>query len=137
MFLRLLLAFALTICALAWTACAAPRFYSSSTRYAGPSFAPRPDNYPIHVTDKDFTEPYVALGEVTSGAYDDRTVEVAGREELCQMARRMGGDGIVRLSRTYVEKREVSNAPEHILGIGLRDKTLVVLGGIVVRFKHE
>lgn len=119
------------------TACTGPMLLSKIDRYPGEIFPPNPPDHPIRITEKDFSEAYIVLGEVTSKGYDDRVVEVAGKEELCRMARNMGGDGVIHLSRKYVEKREWGAAPETVSGYGMRDQDKVILNGFVVRFKGQ
>ena len=91
-------------------------------RYPGETFSANPSDHPIRITEKDFSEPYIVLGEVTTKGYDDRVVDVAGKEELCRLARSIGGDGVIRMSRKYVEKREWGPAPEKVSGYGVRDQ---------------
>jgi hypothetical protein len=120
---------------LSCTACTGPALHAQINRYPGQVYPPNPADHPIRISEKDFPEAYTVLGEVTTKGYDDRVVDIAGKEELCRLARALGGDGVIRISRKYVEKQEWGAAPETVSGYGIRDQNKVILNGFVIRFK--
>jgi len=137
MFQRLFSILLLLVGILLLPACTGLPVMGNTDCYPDMCFPANPLDHPIRITEKDFPEPYIVIGEVTSKGYDDRMADVAGKEELSRRARAIGGDGIIHLSRKYIEKREWGNAPESIIGVGMRDQDRVVLNGFVIRFKDE
>ena len=75
------------------------------------NFAPRPPDYPIAVTEADFKEPYVQIAQVTTSPYDDRMVDSLGKQELRELARRLGGDAVVHVSRNLQVIEEKTYRP--------------------------
>jgi hypothetical protein len=85
-----------------WTAC---RTHYSSI------YPPRPPDYPIELTEYDYKEAYEELGQVKTRAYDDRLLETQGMSELRTIARQMGGDAVVRISRNSDVSEEIGYRP--------------------------
>ena len=100
-------------------------------------YAQRPKGYPISITEYDYEEAYEEVAQVTTRAYDDRTVDVLGRSELRDIARRLGGDAVIQVSRTGEVSEEFGYRPGNLTRLGTRFVDHYVLSGIVVRFKRE
>jgi len=97
----------------------------------------RASEYPIALTESDYDTPYVPLALVTSKPYYDSELEDAGSEELRAMARRLGGDAVIRISRNarVANEPRTHAAEPHAGPPQLEGKS--TLSGIVVRFKDE
>lgn len=106
-------------------------------RLTGTEFRPRPPDYPIALTEDDYKTPYVALAVITTRAYQDEVVDVAGRQDLEQMARELGGDAVVRISRNALVVEDLAYRPGEVLRIGTRFEGKSSLSGVVVRFRRE
>ena len=102
------------------------------------SFAPRPPDYPIAVTEADFKEPYVQLAQVTTSPYDDRMVDSLGEQELRELARRLGGDAVVQVvrNRQVIEEKIYRPWFGGWLSPGTRFVDTSSLTGAVVRFER-
>jgi hypothetical protein len=98
---------------------------------------PRPADYPIAVTERDFAQPYHPIAQVRSGDHDARLVEVAGFEELRAIARKIGGDAVVRVTRDAVVRDKVGYNPGYLFRRGQAMEERIVLSGVVVRFIRE
>jgi len=101
------------------------------------TFPPRPPDYPIQITSGQYTDPCVEIAEVTTQAYDDRLVDDLGKAELRRIARTLGGDAVVRVTRNGVFEEEGRRKrwPFYKFGFPVEDR--LSLTGIVVRFKRE
>lgn len=99
-------------------------------------YNPRVTNYEIAVTEYDYKEPYDEIAIVTTKAYDDRQVEVAGMSEMRRTARKLGGDAVVRLSRDGVVRNEIGYRPANLTNLGPVFVDKYVLRGVVVRFRR-
>lgn len=100
-------------------------------------FLPRPSDYPIVLSETTFVEPHIAIATVTTRPYDDRLVESLGKSELRKTARRLGGDGVIRITRNSRVVEEFGYRPGNLLRYGPAFVDKVSLTGIVVRFKRE
>lgn len=96
----------------------------------------RPPDYPIELTEYDYKEPYEELGQVKTGTYDDRLLETQGMSELRKIARQMGGDAVVRISRNSDISEEVGYRPGALYRVGTKFVNKTSLTGVVVRFKR-
>ncbi len=99
-------------------------------------YPPRPPDYPIELTEYDYKEPYEELGQVKTDPYDDRLIDTQGMGELRKMAREMGGDAVVRISRNSDISEEVGYRPGALLRVGTKFVNKTSLTGVVVRFKR-
>jgi hypothetical protein len=106
-------------------------------RLTGTEFRPRPQDYPIAVTENNYETPYIALAAVTTKPYNINEIDTAGPQQLRQMARELGGDAVVRMSRNAMVVEEVDYRPGEVLKVGTRFEDKYTLSGIVVRFKRE
>jgi len=106
-------------------------------------YPPRPSDYPIQITEADFEtdlvrdDPYVEIAIVTSRAYDDRVIDIAGPADLRKLARALGGDAVIRVVRNGVVREEFGYRPGNLTRRGARFTDQCTLSGIVVRFKRE
>ena len=102
----------------------------------GTQFNPRPADYPIAVTESDYETPYVALAAITTKPYGINEIDVVGPQELRQMARDLGGDAVVRMSRNAMVVEQVAYRPGEVLRVGTQFEGKYSMSGVVVRFKR-
>jgi len=106
-------------------------------RYAVHSYPARPADYPIALFDGECPDHYELLAKMTTRPYDDRDVDIIGKAELQSMARKLGGDAVVRLSRDAVMREEVGYSPGALLRVGTHFVDRYKLSGIVVRYSEH
>jgi hypothetical protein len=99
-------------------------------------YPPRPPDYPIELTEYDFKESYEELGQAKTAPYDDRLLDTQGMGELRKIARKMGGDAVVRISRNSDISEEVGYRPGALLRVGTKFVNKTSLTGVVVRFRR-
>ncbi len=100
-------------------------------------YNPRPPSYPIPVTKEDFDHPYKVLAQVRTSDYDQRMVEVSGYEELRSMARRIGGDAVIRVVWDSQVRDNIDYDPGVFINWRQEMEERVILTGLVVRFERE
>ena len=115
-------------------ACGTPGVINPLSRHSYPA---RSANYPIALFDDVCPQPYEVIAEVTTKAYDDRVVDITGKEELRAMARKMGGDAVIRVSRNGVVREEVGYRPGALFRMGTRFVDRYTLSGVVVRYSAK
>ncbi|NQU43034.1 hypothetical protein HQ520_07100 [bacterium] len=97
-------------------------------------FAPRPPDYPIALTHKDFDEPYSPIAVVATRPHEARLVDKAGQEELRAIARKLGGDAVVQIAYEGALDEDIGYHPGAFLRVGPRLEDKISLKGLVVRF---
>jgi hypothetical protein len=105
--------------------------YLSSARYPA-----QPDDAEITITEGDLDTGYTEIAMVTTKSYDDRMVESAGRAELRRLARKVGGDAIINMTRDSNVEEEWTYRPGNLLRSGMRFTNRSTLSGIVVRLSQ-
>lgn len=105
-------------------------------RIADEKYSPRPPEYPIHVTGGDLANPYRELAVVTTRAYDERVIEVAGMADLRTIACELGGDAVVRVVHNGVVAEEFGYDPGSLTRWGTRFDPRYTLTGVVVRYER-
>jgi hypothetical protein len=126
----------LPLCLLLTVGCATTQ-WPKIERQISQSFPARPPDYPILITTGQYTEPSIEIAAVTTQPYDDRFLDDLGKAELRRIARSLGGDAVIRVTRNGVFEEEGRHKkwPFYKFGFPVEDK--FSLTGIVIRFKRE
>jgi len=131
-------ALGLAVLLLAGQGCSLRPLYRPHIYRLSPGFhTPRPPDYPISLTEADYRESYIEIAEVTTSPYDDRLVDSLGRSQLRDIARKLGGDAVIRITRNSVIVEETGYRPGALLRYGTRFVDKQSLTGVVVRFKRD
>lgn len=121
----------LSVVALLAFGCASPATYRPLT---SEHFPQRPADCPVVISDGSCEQPYTAIAEVTTQPYESRILDVAGRQELEKMARRLGGDAVIRVARNDVTREEFGYRPGALFRLGTRFVDRSTLTGVVVQY---
>jgi hypothetical protein len=103
-------------------------------RLAPQTFAPRPADYPISLTQGDYQEPYTEIAAVRTDFYEERHIEARGNAQLREMARETGGDAVIGIARENKVMEKLDYQPGGYLRTGTEFKEKAALTGVVVRF---
>ena len=120
--------------ALAASACSTNR---SMRMLTAERFARRLPDYPIELTESDYQEPHREIAVLTTGFYREDLLDTAGRAELRRLARRVGADAVVKISRRGETSEEVAYRPGNLFRTGTRFVEKTALTGVAVRFERE
>jgi len=101
------------------------------------SYAPRPHDYPIFLTEGDVQEPYEVLGTAQSRSCRENEIDALGPAELRQSARQMGGDAVIHVAKTPTLTEELGYRPGSLSRTGTRFVTQYVMSGTVIRFVRD
>ncbi len=96
-----------------------------------------PADYPVVVTEDDLDVPYTEVAEVWTRPFDDRALETAGTAELRDIARGLGGDAVVHVTRDIELYEKLGYRPGNLLRHGTRFEDGWVLRGVVVRLRKQ
>lgn len=110
---------------------------SSVRMLTGERATPRPAEYPISLTPNDYQEPYEEIAVIQTRSCRDDMLDTIGTADLRDLARKVGADAVVHVSRRSETGEEVAYRPGNLLRSGTRFVERSALVGVAVRFRRE
>ena len=96
----------------------------------------RPADYPISLTAEDYQEPYDEIAVIRTHPCGDDMLDTVATAELRDLARQVGADAVLHISRRSETGEEIAYRPGNLLRQGTRFVERSELVGTAVRFKR-